>query len=243
MAKKKKISKAERRKIAIAQEAIKARDKMEQEMLNNEMYIISVNEEGTPFLVNDQYVLLYFRKELADEATQGFSKIYGEGKIHTYKIDDNMRFFEMMWFYGMPEFIINGDSNIYNIGAFFQLSKKPKNPSKGLEIRNQQPVRTKKTLLSKKIEIKEWFSIFSTISLVCALCFWITTIVFGRIINPGKEYAFLLTTLTLIFMLGGILSGVVAVNGAHKKRFKGEAKASWGIALIIIGLFALMVLQ
>lgn len=230
MAKKKKISKAERKKIAIAQEAINARDKMEQEMLNNELYIISVNEEGTPFLVNDQYVLLYFRKELADEAAQGFNKIYGEGKLHTFKLENNMRFFEMMWSYAIPEFIIDGDSNIYNIGTYFSLSKKPNNKSKRLEIIQKQPNR-KSAPLSKKIEIKEWFSVFSTISFICGIGASIIWLIWDAL---KLETA---SPLVFILPLAGIISGVIAVNGAHKQFVKSELGTVFGIALSVLGFF------
>ena len=233
MAKNKRISKAQRRKIAIAQEAIKARDQMEQMMLNNEIYIISVDEQGTPFLVNNQYLLLYFKKESADEAAQGFCKLYGDGKIHTFKIEDNMRFFEMMWYYGMPEFILNGDSNIYNIGAFFKLSKKPTNASKGLEIKNKQHVRNGKLSLHKNIKIKEWFSVFSTISLVCGLAFWIAFLLFKEFIKPGIT----LGTLAIISIVG-VLSGIIAVNGAHKQFIKSEPKTVVGIILSILALIS-----
>ena len=239
MAKNKRISKAQRRKIAIAQEAVKARDQMEQMMLNNEIYIISVDEQGTPFLVNNHYLLLYFKKESADEAAQGFCKLYGDGKIHTFKIEDNMRFFEMMWYYGMPEFILNGDRDIYNIGTFFKLSNKPTNASKGLEIKNKQHIRNGKLSLSKNIEIKEWFSVFSTISLVCGLGFWFVLFIVGAIIQPELEYDFV-SPLVLILALGGIISGIVAVNGAHKQFVKSEPKTVWGILLSGFGLLMMI---
>lgn len=233
MAKNKKLSKAERRKIAIAKEAIKNRYKMEQEMLNNEIYIISVDDQGTPFLVNNQYLLLYFKKESACEAAQGFCKLYGDGKIHTFKIEDNMRFFEMMWYYGMPEFILNGDSDIYNIGVFFELSKKPTNASKGLEIKNKQHIRNGKLPLSKNIKIKEWFSVFSTISLVCGLAFWIAFLLFKEFIKPGIT----LGTLGILSIVG-LLSGIIAVNGAHKQFVKSEPKTVVGIILSILALIS-----
>jgi len=241
MAKNKKISKAERRKIAIAQEAIKARDQMEQMMLNNEIYIISVDEQGTPFLVNNQYLLLYFKKESADEAAQGFCKLYGDGKILAFKIENNIQFFEMMWNCGIPEFILNGDSNIYNIGTYFKLSKKPTNMSKGLEIKNQQPVRIGKFSLRKNIKIKEWFSVFSNISLACGLGLWIMTFIFNVIIKQELEYDFV-SSLRLFFWLfffgGGIISGFVAVIGARNSFVKSEQKTIFGIILSLLGVYS-----
>jgi len=233
MAKNKKTSMAQRKENTI--------NKKKQLMLNNEIYIISVDEQGTPFLVNNQYLLLYFKKESADEAAQGFCKLYGDGKILAFKIENNIQFFEMMWNCGIPEFILNGDSNIYNIGTYFKLSKKPTNMSKGLEIKNQQPVRIGKFSLRKNIKIKEWFSVFSNISLACGLGLWIMTFIFNVIIKQELEYDFV-SSLRLFFWLfffgGGIISGFVAVIGARNSFVKSEQKTIFGIILSLLGVYS-----
>ena len=160
-------------------------------LLDDEIYLICVDDKGTP-LITEAGCLFYSDKAFAERDAQSFEKIYGEGKIHIFKIEDNMSFYEMMWDCGLQSFILNGNSKIYHLNEFFKFMGEPQNVIKRNEIIQNQ-IKVKGAFLKKRIVIKKWFSTWANVSIICGLLCSIIVFVFplifgselSRYILPG----------------------------------------------------------
>lgn len=228
---KNKLSKEMRKKLSAAE---KKRCEIKQTLIDNKIYLISIDDIGTPFLADLNYFLIYFNKEDAEVCALDYSKMYPKGSIQVFEIKGNLQFFEMMWHYGLHEFIINGDSEVYNIGTFFVLPRTLNNTSDGVLAVKKQP-RRKRLQLQKKIVVKKGFSYFSNISIACAIVFFAMVILFGVILKIDKEHDYI-TRLAVLLPGIGFISGITSVIISGKDSNELEGKALVGIGLSILEL-------
>lgn len=186
-----------------------------QELLNQKLYYLTVGGQN-PFMMNNEFVLLYSDKSKAETIKTKFSERFA-CQVENTEIMDNDDFVKKMLSFGFEKFIYNGEGNIYKFVDFHdgtEIIKHIANES-GLNNIQSRPVyaqvlqpgqRAYRSVPQSQPKDKN-----ATVSLI-----------FGII-----SYVFLIPFASIIALVFGIIS----INNAKKEGRKKEGKAIAGIVL------------
>lgn len=104
--------------------------KENRDFLYNPLYLISVDEEETPFLINGSLTIIYTDKEAAESFANTLATSYNNSTIKASLLQDNQLFFAKMWACGYLSFLLNGNGKIETFSHYINksLKQKIKNP-------------------------------------------------------------------------------------------------------------------
>lgn len=200
-------------------------------LANKEMYIISIDDKGTPFLLDGEVILLYSKKEKADEAVRGFCRLYGVGSVQCVKLSDPQSFWPKVGSCGINGYIVDGDSEIYSIVKKISLNPKKiirKNSLLSLQPNKKKRIKKKTiTIGGANLYLPQFSLYLSIISYVLYLLFNGTS---GNTTHSGSMLAILAVSLCGIII--GFANFLESVN--EKQKISGMSVLGIIIGLIIM---------
>lgn len=87
-----------------------------QELLSQKLYYLTIDEQN-PFMMNNEFVLLYSDASKADATKAKFTERFAR-QIDKAEISDNVEFIKKMLSFGFEKFVFNGDSSVYKFSDF-----------------------------------------------------------------------------------------------------------------------------
>ena len=86
--------------------------------LPEKLYLIAVETNSIPFLVQGNIILLYSEKDRAEKVAQSFDQSHEVADIKAFLIENNLSFFAKMASYGFNRFILDGSGSPLNFSDY-----------------------------------------------------------------------------------------------------------------------------